>query len=125
MANLELLKPTFDRLAENGVIGDPTGELAYAYIRVSTDEQADDGRSGLPRQLQHIHEAACTHSYKILLALVFADDYTGFEFVGRPQLTLLRNEIRSSDRRASAVVMEHLDRLSRNADWHQGFLLDE
>lgn len=125
MANSELFRPVFDDLATDSCIGAPTGQLAYAYIRVSGDDQADEGRSGLPRQIQHIHEAACKHGFKIPWELVFADDYTGFEFETRPQLSLLRQELRISTRRANVVVMEHLDRLSRNADWHQGFLLDE
>ncbi len=125
MVNSSFFKPVFDELATDGCIGAPNGQPAYAYIRVSGDEQADEGRSGLPRQIKHVHEAACKHGYRIPWELVFADDYTGFEFEGRPQLTLLREELRTPTRRAQVVVMEHLDRLSRNADWHQGFLLDE
>jgi site-specific DNA recombinase len=125
MAKSEFFKPAFDSLASNGYLGDPSGKLAYAYIRVSSDEQADEGRSGLPRQISHIHEIACEKKLKISWDLVFADDYTGFEFERRPELSRLRREFKSGQRRANAVVMEHLDRLSRNADWHQGFLLDE
>ena len=55
MPNPEFFKPEFDKLAANGVIGDPSGQIAYAYIRVSGDEQADEGRSGLPRQIAHVH----------------------------------------------------------------------
>ncbi len=40
-------------------------------------------------------------------------------------MSKLRAEIRSQNRRADVIVMEHLDRLSRNADWHQGYLLHE
>jgi site-specific DNA recombinase len=125
MANPEFFKPAFDALAVNGCIGDPKGKSAYAYIRVSSDGQAEEGRSGLPRQIVHVHETACRHGYKVPWELVFADDYTGFEFEGRPQLTLLRRELKTPSRRADAVVMEHLDRLSRNADWHQGYLEHE
>jgi site-specific DNA recombinase len=125
MPNSEFFRPVFDELAVNGCIGSPTGQTAYAYIRVSGDEQADEGRSGLPRQIAHIHEAALKHGYKIPWELVFADDYSGFEFEERPELKELRRELRSPTRRAAVVVMEHLDRMSRNADWHQGFLLDE
>ena len=125
MAQLEFLKPTFERLATKGVIGDPAGELAYAYLRVSSDDQADNGRSGLPRQLQHIHEVSCSKGYKVAWDFVFADDHTGLEFKDRPQLSNLRHELRSPQRRANAVVIEELDRLSRNAVWHQGFLLEE
>ena len=58
MPNSDFFRPEFDKLATDGCIGDPTGEIAYAYIRVSGEEQADEGRSGLPRQIAHIHEAA-------------------------------------------------------------------
>lgn len=125
MANSAFFKKVFDELATDGCIGDPAGKPAYAYIRVSSDEQADEGRSGLPRQIQYIHEAACKHGYKIFWDLVFADDDSGFRFKDRPELTHLRQELRGNHRRANAVVMESLDRLSRHADWHQGFLLDE
>lgn len=116
MANSDFFKPEFDKLAVDGCIGNPTGQLAYAYIRVSGDDQADEGRSGLPRQISHIHEAACKHGYKVPWDMVFADDHTGFEFDERPQLKHLRSEVKTPTRRAEAIVMEHLDRLSRNAD---------
>jgi site-specific DNA recombinase len=125
MANSSYFQPAFDRLASDGAIGDPNGKLAYAYIRVSDSDQAEEGRSGLSRQLEHIHEAASKHGYKIPWDFVFADDYTGFQIEGRPELTRLRREYKSASKRANVVVIEHLDRLSRNADWHQGFLLDE
>lgn len=125
MAKAEFFKRAFDELAVDGYIGDPNGDEAYAYIRVSSDGQADEGRSGLPRQIAHIHEIARKSGYKIAWEYVFADDHTGFEFEDRPQLSQLRRELRTPNRRADAVVMEHLDRLSRDADWHQGYLLDE
>jgi site-specific DNA recombinase len=57
--------------------------------------------------------------------MLFADDgFTGFEFADRPALSRLREEIKKQPR-SRFVVIEHLDRLSRNARWHQGFLLDE
>lgn len=52
------VQENFNQLAINGCIGDPEGDLSYAYIRVSSAQQAEDGRSGLPRQLQHCHEVA-------------------------------------------------------------------
>src|SRR5258706_4639646 len=124
MPNPDFFKGGFDALAVDGCIGSPHGQLAYAYIRVSSDEQADEGRSGLPRQIEHIDEIGIKRGYKIPWDYVFADDYTGFEFEERPALSILREEYKSPHRRANAVVMEHLDRLSRNASWHQGFLLE-
>lgn len=124
MAKHEFFKKEFDKLATNGFIGHPDGAPAYAYLRVSSDEQGEEGRSGLPRQIEHIHEKAYQERRRIPWDMVYADDYTGFE-LERPELSRLRQELRQQSRRADAVVIEHLDRLSRNADWHQGFLLDE
>jgi len=125
MPNPKFFKAEFDALAINDALGHPNGELAYAYLRVSSSGQAEEGRSGLPRQLLHVHEAAVQHRLKIPWEYVFADDDSGFDFSDRPELSRLRREYRSGKRRAHAVVIEHLDRLSRNADWHQGYLLDE
>lgn len=125
MPDKQTFKTEFDRLATNGSIGAIDGLPAYAYIRVSSDEQADEGRSGLPRQIQHIHEVAAQKGYSIPWELVYADDFTGFEFEDRPALAALRKAIKAGGRRANTVIIESLDRLSRNADWHQGFLLDE
>jgi site-specific DNA recombinase len=125
MAHNDFFKEEFDNLATENVIGDPKGEVAYGYLRVSSSEQAEEGRSGLPRQIMHIHEVAVRHHLKIPWECIFADDHTGFEFRGRPALTRLRQEFKRSNRLAHTLVIEHLDRLSRNADWHQGFLLDE
>lgn len=121
----KFFKSEFDALAINDALGHPTGELAYAYLRVSSAGQAEEGRSGLPRQLLHVHEAAVQHRLKIPWEYLFADDDSGFEFSERPDLSRLRQEYRSNHQRAYAIVVEHLDRLSRNADWHQGYLLDE
>lgn len=121
----KFFKSEFDALATHNAIGHPNGELAYGYLRVSSAGQADEDRSGLPRQIMNVHEAAVKHGLKIPWEYLFADDDSGFEFADRPDLSRLRQEYKSSRRRANAVVVEHLDRLSRNADWHQGFLLDE
>jgi site-specific DNA recombinase len=125
MRNLASLKPTFDGLVKEGCLGITNGKPAYAYIRVSSEEQAQEGSSGLPRQLEHLHEVALRNGYSITWERLFADDDSGFDFVSRPGLNRLRNEYKSGYRSAETVVIEHLDRLSRNADWHQGFLLDE
>jgi site-specific DNA recombinase len=121
----KFFKTEFDLLAQNDALGHPEGELAYSYLRVSSAGQADEGRSGLPRQMMHVHETAFNNGLKIPWEFLYADDDSGFEFADRPDLSLLRQEYKSPRRRAHAVVIEHLDRLSRNADWHQGFLLDE
>lgn len=125
MPTPKFFKTEFDTLAINDALGHPNGELAYGYLRVSSSGQAEEGRSGLPRQLLHVHETAVQHRLKIPWEYLFADDDSGFDFSDRPELSRLRQEYRSEKRRAHVVVIEHLDRLSRNADWHQGYLLDE
>ncbi len=125
MANPLNFRDEFDLLATDGAIGSPYGLPAYAYMRVSSSGQADEGRSGLPRQLRNIHEAALRNGNRITWDMIFADDHSGFEFNDRPELSRLRKEYTGKNRRAHVIIMEYLDRLSRNADWHQGFLLDE
>lgn len=121
----DYFKTEFDRLANNGVIGDPAGVPAYAYIRVSTDKQGEEGRSGLPRQIEHVHMRALETGYRITWDMVFADDFSGFE-LSRPALDQLRHELKNRPlRRASTLVIEDIDRLSRDSDWHQGYLLYE
>ena len=125
MADLSFFQDEFDRHATNGALGDPNGALGYAYLRVSTSAQAEEGRSGLPRQITRVHEVAAREKICIPWDCVFADDHTGFQFHDRPELSRLRAEYARPDRRADVVIIEYLDRLSRNADWHQGFFLDE
>src|SRR5215212_3799639 len=124
-SRLQWVKDEFDRIAVNGVLGDPDGKPAYAYLRVSSTGQAEEGRSGFPRQLLHVHEKAHQLHLCITWELVFFDDHTGFEFRDRPALTALRELIRSLVRPADELVIENLDRLSREASWHQGYLLEE
>jgi site-specific DNA recombinase len=119
------VKDEFNRIATDHVLGDPAGRPGMAYLRVSSAGQADEGRSGFPRQLVHVHEKAYALRLAIPWDLVFFDDHTGFEFRDRPALTRLRALVKSPDRPASDLVIENLDRLSREATWHQGFLLEE
>jgi site-specific DNA recombinase len=119
------VKEEFDRIAIGGVLGDSDGKPAFGYLRVSSTGQAEEGRGGFPRQLQHVHEKAQDLGLAIPWDLVYFDDHTGFEFRDRPALTRLRNLIRSQPRPADYIVIENIDRLSREATWQQGFLLDE
>lgn len=118
-------KEYFEASATAGVLGDPHGQLAYAYLRCSSSGQVEEGRSGLPRQLQHVTEVAVAHQLKVTWDTIFFDDHSGFEFEDRPGLSLLRQAAQQPRRPSNVLVMEYLDRLSRNAKWHQGYLLDE
>ncbi|MEZ4682052.1 MAG: recombinase family protein [Caldilineaceae bacterium] len=69
------------------MLGDPQGMPAYAYLRVSSSAQAEEGRSGLPRQIARVHEAAAQSGVYVAWELVYADDHTGFQFVDRPALS--------------------------------------
>ncbi|MCB0111659.1 MAG: recombinase family protein [Caldilineaceae bacterium] len=121
-----IIKEIFKDVAHplSRVIGDPDGALSYAYVRVSSSGQAEEGRSGLPRQLTNIHEKAQEMNLKVPLELVYYDDHTGFEFRDRPGLQKLLAEVGRPHKGANYVVIEYIDRLSRQAKWHQGFLLD-
>lgn len=119
------VKDDFNQMATSGVLGDPHGIPGIAYLRVSSAGQAEEGRSGFPRQLLHVHEKALQVNVSITWNLVFFDDHTGFEFRDRPALTKLRNLVKAPARLANDLVIENLDRLSREAMWHQGFLLEE
>jgi site-specific DNA recombinase len=118
------LRKEFERLAEQGVIGDPEGTLAYAYLRVSSRGQAQEGRSGLPRQLEHVAEEARKEGLAIPWDLVYCDDHSGFSFEDRPGLNALLKEVRRKPR-AHKLVMEYPDRMSRSHEWHYGFIREQ
>lgn len=126
------LRAEFDKIADGrGYLGAPDGVLSYGYLRVSGDQQAEEGRSGLPRQILHIHGVALKGvpdkdipPLKIPWDMLYADDgFSGFEFKNRPALNALLEEI-SENKQSRFIVMEHIDRLSRQAAWHQGYLTE-
>jgi DNA invertase Pin-like site-specific DNA recombinase len=125
LGRLQWVKEEFDRIATNGFLGDPDGEPALGYLRVSSSGQAEEGRGGFPRQILHVHEKAQALHLAISWERVFFDDHTGFEFRDRPSLAKLRELVKQPTRPANDLVIENLDRLSREATWHQGYLLDE
>lgn len=118
------LKVEFAKYAKQGYLGDPFGEDAYAYLRASSERQVEEGTS-FSRQIQTVHIAAERHNLRIPFEFIFFDDgFTGFEFDHRPALLKLLYEVKTAPR-ARHLVLEDIDRLSRNADWQQGFLLEE
>ena len=118
------LKTEFSKLATKGYLGNPDGIDAYAYLRASSERQVEQG-SSFPRQLESIHKAALRDNLRIPFNLIFFDDgFTGFEFEHRPAFLRLLYEAKSTSR-VNHLVIEDIDRLSRNADWQQGFLLYE
>ena len=116
------LQKEFKKLAKNGYLGNSAGEEAYAYMRSSFP--VEEG-SSFTRQLENINSAALRDGLKIPFHLIYFDNgYTGFDFEHRPALLKLLYEIRNMSR-ASHIIIEDIDRLSRNADWQQGYLLEE
>jgi site-specific DNA recombinase len=127
------LRAEFNKIADgHGYLGAADGALAYAYIRVSGEQQAAEGRSGLPRQILHIHELALKGMpekdippLKIPWDMLYADDgFSGFEFKNRPALNALLEDV-SENKQSQFIAIEHIDRLSRQAAWHQGYLLEQ
>lgn len=117
-------KVEFDKYATDGYLGNTSGTDSYAYLRASSERQVEEG-SSFSRQMQNIHKAAQRNDLRIPFDLIFFDDgYTGFEFDHRPALLKLLFEVKKEPS-AFHLVIEDIDRLSRNADWHQGFLLEE
>ena len=118
------VRAEFARHATMGYLGDPKGTDTYAYLRASSERQVEEG-SSFPRQIESLHKAAKRDRLRIPFELIHFDDgFTGFEFEHRPALLKLRHEVKSKPR-ANHLVIEDIDRLSRNADWQQGFLLEE
>ncbi len=118
------LKIEFARYAQDGYLGDPAGQDAYAYLRASSEKQVEEG-SSFSRQIENIHKAAQRDRLRIGFDLIFFDDgFSGFEFEHRPALLRLRHEAKIK-LQAQHLVIEDIDRLSRNADWQQGYLIEE
>jgi site-specific DNA recombinase len=78
------------------------------YVRVSTEEQAKSGYS-LPDQIRR-----CTEKANSLAVKEYIDDGYSGEFLERPALEKLRNDLRIGLIRT--VIVYDLDRLSRETD---------
>lgn len=87
----------------------PTNAVV-AYVRVSTEEQADSG-AGLAAQRSAI-AAECARRGWNLAALFEDAGASGKSLSGRPGLSATLNELESG--RASTLVVAKLDRLSRS-----------
>ncbi len=85
--------------------------------------QAEEDASGLPRQIEHIHEVALKSGLRINWDNLYLDDSSGFQFKDRPALTELRKQYKNLS--GYSIVMEQIDRLSRDSVYHPGLLLEE
>src|SRR3990172_8846180 len=109
------LKAEFTKHAVNGYLGSFEGADSYAYLRASSERQVEEG-SSFPRQILNIGKAALRENLRVPFELIFFDDgFTGFEFEHRPALLRLRHETKTNPS-ANHIIIEDIDRLSRNAD---------
>lgn len=81
----EMFWEEFQRHQEGGYIGDPAGEEAYGYLRVSTDRQTEDWKTGIMRQIENLHIAAQRDGLRISWDMIFGDDESGY-LLDRPAL---------------------------------------
>src|SRR5919199_5992079 len=92
---------------------------ALIYCRVSGKGQANDGTS-LETQEEACRKKAQELDYAV--AGVYREVYTGDEIIDRPQLNLLRHDVRQN--RYAAVIIYKVDRITR-AQGLTGYLLRE
>jgi DNA invertase Pin-like site-specific DNA recombinase len=91
-----------------------------AYLRVSTEEQADSG-AGLAAQRAAIEVAADQRRWHVLAWHVDAGA-SGKSMNGRPELAKALDEVRQG--RAAGIVVAKLDRLSRSVLDFAGLMAD-
>jgi DNA invertase Pin-like site-specific DNA recombinase len=84
----------------------------FAYLRVSTPQQAQDSRHGFSRQLQTIHSYCQNRG--ITCSHVFSETWTGKD-TRRPEWLKMLKSLNDGD----TVVVESMDRFSR--DGFSGF----
>jgi DNA invertase Pin-like site-specific DNA recombinase len=89
----------------------------YAYLRVSTKQQASDKATGFSRQLDTIH-AYCRKN-NIVAANVFSEIWTGSE-TRRPAYTKMLKSVKAGD----TILCESVDRYSRAGFLGFGMMLD-
>lgn len=86
-----------------------TRPLALAYVRVSTDDQAENGAS-LDAQAAALVEAAERKGYRV--EVIREEGRSGKSLSGRPALAEALDRLRRGD--AQALYAQRLDRLSRS-----------
>ena len=94
---------------------------AAIYCRVSSSGQETDG-SSLQTQEAKCREYAAQRDYSVDEAHVYREVYSGTELWNRPQLTRLRDAVRSGA--VNVVIAYDIDRLSREPV-HLGVILSE
>lgn len=111
--NLISLSDEFYALASPAkVLGDPTGQPAYAYCRSSDRKQAQEGKESLSRQLLVAHEKAKEDGYYIPLELAYWDIWRGKD-ADRPAFHQLLCDVKEN-KRSDVIYVDQTDRLSRD-----------
>jgi putative DNA-invertase from lambdoid prophage Rac len=98
------------RPAKAAVTASPDLTMTFAYVRVSTDAQAEDGQS-LEVQEQQLRGWAMQHGRELEEVVVEAGVSGGVPFRERPEGRRLLAELRRGD----TVVASKLDRMFRSA----------
>lgn len=92
-----------------------------ALVRVSTEEQANDERSGLDRQMLSI-QRICEDRNLDLIETVKIKDVSGTETHRCPEITAMLNRLRHGD--IKGIVVADFDRLMRPEEFAHLALLD-
>ncbi len=87
---------------------------AYAYIRVSTKNQAEEDKYGIPVQVEDIKKYAEKNNIEIIDTFI-DDGYSGGT-IERPALTELLMEVEK--KKVDAVIVAKLDRIARDLMLH-------
>ncbi len=85
---------------------------AYAYLRVSSPEQAKDNKDGFARQKETIMQSAKTHGYRIIK--IFEEKGVSGTLLDRPSLASLLVELEINGNGIKTVFVEKVDRLARD-----------
>lgn len=90
----------------------PEQKVAYLYVRVSTDEQADRGFSQRDQD-QRLREYC--HRNNIIVGKVIYEDYSAKTFNRRPSWSQLLSELKKTrGRNCNLILFTKWDRFSRN-----------
>ena len=81
------------------------------YVRVSTDEQAEEGTS-IGSQIRQIQQYASTFGVELPPERIYIDDGWSGRDLNRPAMARLRADVKAG--RVDCVLVAKLDRLSRN-----------
>jgi site-specific DNA recombinase len=91
-----------------------TVKRVIGYIRVSSDEQAQDDRWSIPAQKRAIEEG-CTRRGWVIVGWVYDDDSAHSDSIAkRPGLKGLMEAVENGTLGADAIVVHSLDRWARN-----------